>query len=174
MLIKHWTMCQRHLTPYYCCSMIHADLMLVVVEVLIVLDLEPLGPLPGVVTLAGFAEHTAHSVWPLPIITCGPSGLWVHNGSQCVTMCRCPGPSLDWTLAAVFSPGPACAADTCDAQAGESSLPHHISDAVNVIIILSHMSKHDTLKWEGKYLHALNSQKSAISSLSNCIIMYNG
>ena len=46
--------------------MIHADLMLVVVEVLIVLDLEPLGPLPGVVTLAGFAEHTAHGVWPLP------------------------------------------------------------------------------------------------------------
>ena len=60
---------------HYCCSMIHADLMLVVVEVLIVLDLEPLGPLPGVVTLAGFAEHTAHDVWPLPIITCGPSGL---------------------------------------------------------------------------------------------------
>ena len=124
-----------------------------------------------------------HSPWCLasPSLTCGPSGplsaKWVtmgHNGSQCVTMCRCPGPSLDWTLAAVFSPGPACAADTCDAQAGESSLPHHISDAVNVIIILSHMSKHDTLKWEGKYLHALNSQKSAISSLSNCIIMYNG
>ena len=42
--------------------MIHADLMLVVVEILIVLDLEPLGPFPGVVTLAGFAEHTAHDV----------------------------------------------------------------------------------------------------------------
>ena len=42
--------------------MIHSNLKLVVVEVLIVLDLEPLGPFPGVVTLAGFAEHTAHDV----------------------------------------------------------------------------------------------------------------
>ena len=45
--------------------MIHPDLMLVVIEVLIVLDLEPNGPLP-VGLLAGFAEHTAHGAWPLP------------------------------------------------------------------------------------------------------------
>ncbi len=45
--------------------MIHPDLMLVVIEVLIVLDLEPSGPLPGLL-IVGFAEHTAHSAWPLP------------------------------------------------------------------------------------------------------------
>ena len=73
-------MCQRHLTLYYCCLMIHSDLMLVVIEVLIVLDLEPPGPLSDVL-LAGFAEHTAHD--DTPQVTCGPSGLL-----QCVTMCR--------------------------------------------------------------------------------------
>ena len=61
--------------------MIHADLMLVVVEILIVLDLEPLGPLPGVVTLTGFAEHTAHDAWPLPLSHVVP------QASEC-TMCH--------------------------------------------------------------------------------------
>ena len=66
--------------------MIHADLMLVVVEILIVLDLEPLGPLPGVVTLAGFAKHTAHGICPLPILTC----MWSLRplSAQWVTMCH--------------------------------------------------------------------------------------
>ena len=66
---------------HYCCSMIHSDLKLVVIEVLIVLDLEPLGPLPGVLTLAGFAEHTAHDVWPLPLSHVVLQALLVHNVS---------------------------------------------------------------------------------------------
>ena len=58
--------------------MIHSDLMLVVVEVLIVLDLEPPRPLPGIILLTGFAEHAAHSV---------PSSHVVPRASGC-TMCH--------------------------------------------------------------------------------------
>ena len=93
-------MCQRHLTLYYCCVMIHSDLMLVVIEVLIVLDLEPPGPLPDVL-LTGFAEHTAHGAWPLPGSHVAPQASQCtmgHNvplSAQWVTMCQCPGPSLD-------------------------------------------------------------------------------
>ena len=65
--------------------MIHLDLMFVVIEVLIVLDLEPPGPLPGVL-LTGFAEHTAHGVWPIPGSHVVPQALLVHNGSQCVSV----------------------------------------------------------------------------------------
>ena len=59
----------------------HSDLMLVVVEVLIVLDLEPPRPLPGVLLLTGFAEHTAHGDRPVP------SSHVVPRASEC-TMCH--------------------------------------------------------------------------------------
>ena len=48
--------------------MIHADLMLVVVEVLMVLDLEPPRPLLANLLLTGFTEHTAHG--DTPQLTC--------------------------------------------------------------------------------------------------------
>ena len=60
--------------------MIHADLMLVVVEVLMVLDLEPPRPLLANLLLTGFAEHTAHG--DTPQLTCGPQAS--SNVSQCV------------------------------------------------------------------------------------------
>ena len=107
--------------------MIHPDLMLVVIEVLIMLDLEPPGPLPGVL-LTGFAEHTAHGDWPLLGSHVVPQALSVHNGSQYASKCTMghnvsvsrSESRLNSGRSVQSRPGPGCAADTCDAQSGRA------------------------------------------------------
>ena len=121
---------------HYCCSMIHADLMLVVVEVLIVLDLEPPRPLPGILLLTGFAEHTAHGVrnhpahmWSLGPLSAQCVGDQVRVSTELRPQCSDPArPVRPPVMLERRAPA------------------HHISDAVNVIIIFSHLSKLDTLK----------------------------
>ena len=91
--------------------------MLVVIEVLIVLDLEPPGPLSDVL-LAGFAEHTAHGAWPLPgshVVPQASQCTMGHNVSVSRSESR-----LNSGRSVQSRPGPACADDTCDAQSGRA------------------------------------------------------